>query len=201
VQSKGDDRVYCDFGNAAECIHALGGIISVHAGKKSNSIENISNAEKFKQAVKADLARKAIDIFEVGKVTDVEEYRKIVFPFLNREYPLVICSDNHDAKNYVAKASLWIKADPTFEGLKQVINEPQDRCFIGEIPPKLARVSNNKTKYIRSIEIKKNLPATFKKLGSITPFSLAKILTAKLVSKHFWMKSWNVFRKTREPKM
>lgn len=35
-----------------------------------------------------------------------------------------------DAKRYC-----WIKADTTFNGLKQVIYEPEDRVFIGELPP------------------------------------------------------------------
>ena len=29
----------------------------------------------------------------------------------------------------------WIKADPTFEGLKQILYEPEDRVWIGESPP------------------------------------------------------------------
>ena len=29
----------------------------------------------------------------------------------------------------------WIKADPTFEGLKQVLYEPEDRVYIGPTPP------------------------------------------------------------------
>jgi hypothetical protein len=29
----------------------------------------------------------------------------------------------------------WIKADPTFEGLRQVLFEPEDRVFIGDAPP------------------------------------------------------------------
>lgn len=49
----------------------------------------------------------------------------------------------------------WIKADPTFKGLLQVLNEPNDRVFVGEIPPKLVRVQNNKTKYMSSISIKR----------------------------------------------
>lgn len=31
----------------------------------------------------------------------------------------------------------WIKADRTFEGLKQVLYEPRERIFIGDAPPKL----------------------------------------------------------------
>ena len=47
----------------------------------------------------------------------------------------------------------WVKADPTFEGFKQIIYEPEDRVFIGDEPSVLERVRNNKTKYIRSLEV------------------------------------------------
>ena len=29
----------------------------------------------------------------------------------------------------------WIKADPTFEGLRQILFEPEERLYIGERPP------------------------------------------------------------------
>lgn len=49
----------------------------------------------------------------------------------------------------------WIKADPTFEGLKQIINEP-DRVYIGEKKPQLLeRVETYPTKFIKNISIKK----------------------------------------------
>ncbi|SDF36713.1 hypothetical protein PUH89_15030 [Rhodobacter capsulatus] len=32
----------------------------------------------------------------------------------------------------------WIKADPSWEGLKQAIREPEKRCHIGTLPPKVA---------------------------------------------------------------
>ncbi len=49
----------------------------------------------------------------------------------------------------------WIKADPTFEGLKQVIHEPESRVYIGLMPEALRRVQENKTKYIKKIELQK----------------------------------------------
>lgn len=54
----------------------------------------------------------------------------------------------------------WIKANPTFMGLKQIIREPEDRVYIGEIPPKLDLVNKNKTKYIKKITIKKTTEST-----------------------------------------
>ncbi|WP_199153353.1 TrlF family AAA-like ATPase [Chromobacterium sp. ASV23] len=49
----------------------------------------------------------------------------------------------------------WIKADPTFHGLKQAILEPAKRSFIGDKPPKVQEVESNKTFYIESVEITK----------------------------------------------
>ena len=43
-------------------------------------------------------------------------------------------SDAHDIER-IGKTLLWIKADPTFAGLKQVLNEPDARVFIGDAPP------------------------------------------------------------------
>lgn len=47
----------------------------------------------------------------------------------------------------------WIKADPNFEGLKQVVNEPEDRIYIGKIPLKLLEIESNKSHYIESISL------------------------------------------------
>lgn len=49
----------------------------------------------------------------------------------------------------------WIKADVTFEGLKQIIYEP-DRAYIGLEPPVFERVRANKTKYIDSLTVNQN---------------------------------------------
>jgi len=47
----------------------------------------------------------------------------------------------------------WIKADPTYEGLKQIIYEPRNRVYIGEEPEILKRVRDNKTKYLEKLSI------------------------------------------------
>lgn len=53
----------------------------------------------------------------------------------NRLNSLILhSSDAHDL-NRVGKTLLWVKADPTFAGLKQVLNEPAARIFIGASPP------------------------------------------------------------------
>jgi predicted ATPase len=67
-------------------------------------------------------------------------------------------SDAHRFTDYgkfpSAKAT-WIKADPTFLGLLQAIKEPVNRSFIGEKPPKLREVEENKTYFIETIQVQK----------------------------------------------
>src|SRR5258708_9806 len=152
---KGDDRVYVHFEKAADLIHDLGGIVSVHVGRKSNSLENIGNDHPYKQAFKHDLARKHIDIFELGQTRDEPAYREKVFPSIGYKRPLVICSDNHNIRNYKLKAYCWIKGDPAFATFQQVKSDPEERVYIGENPPSVERVLNNPTKYLKAISFSK----------------------------------------------
>ena len=155
VEQKGNENIYVPFEKAAEVIHGLGGLITVHAGKKTNSLENIGNTEKFKMAFKKDLAERHIDILEVKSSSDVDSYWKIVFPIIGFPLPVVIGSDNHNIKNYDFSVPCWIKADCTFAGLTHVLHEPKDRVFVGDIPPPIERVNANRTKYLRTISVRK----------------------------------------------
>lgn len=58
--------------------------------------------------------------------------------------------------DYPSGRITWIKADPSWEGLKQAIREPAKRCYIGALPPKVARVRDHKTFYIERIELAKS---------------------------------------------
>lgn len=113
----------------------MGGIITIHARTKSNSVENIKNNLLVKQEQKQDLLSKYKPLLEVGKVEDIDDYRTKVFPDIKFTLPIIICSDNHDIKNYSTKAPLWIKADPTFEGLKQILYEPDERVRVQKTKP------------------------------------------------------------------
>ena len=169
-EGKNINEVYCDLNKTTELIHELGGIVTIHAGSKTNTIDNITNSLAHGIAQKEDIA-KIIDIFELGKEDDITPYSTLVNPFLekkiNKILPLIICSDNHNINDYKVKQNLWIKADPTFEGLKQVLYEPTDRVFIGEDKPddKLLYHVIDKVKFQDSnfttneIEINQNLTA------------------------------------------
>lgn len=72
---------------------------------------------------------------------------------------LLDCSDAHtfstsENKDRVGNTLTWIKADPTFKGLQQVLHDFEERVFIGDEPEILKRVHSNKTKYIKSLNIR-----------------------------------------------
>ncbi|WP_114748930.1 TrlF family AAA-like ATPase [Pleomorphovibrio marinus] len=79
---------------------------------------------------------------------------------------LLDCSDAHSfskekkMKDRIGNSFTWLKADLTFEGLKQVAND-RSRIFVGETPPLLQRTVTNPTKFIESLEIKKVGGTTF----------------------------------------
>lgn len=150
--SDSEETIYWDFNDIVEFSEKHEGLISIHAGKKSNGIDKeISNALPVKQAIKADIAQK-VDFFEVGKKKDVEDYYKCVFNEID-EKPIIMCSDCHDPRKYSVKDTLWIKANLTFEGLKQCIFQPSERVYIGTIPEVLDRVNKNKRTNIDSLSV------------------------------------------------
>ncbi|MDP3148203.1 MAG: hypothetical protein Q8N83_03640 [Ignavibacteria bacterium] len=134
ITEKGNDNIYADLKDTSNLIKALGGLVSVHAGSKTNTIENITNTLSYKMAQKIELVE-SIDIYELGKVEDQSGYKEIVFPAINKVIPMILCSDNHNIKEYILKENLWIKADPTFEGLKQLTYEPTERVKIQSNDP------------------------------------------------------------------
>lgn len=137
-EGKKHNEIYCHLLDTIELIKKLGGIVTIHAGNKSNSIENITHSLPHGTAQKEDLAN-AIHVFEMGKESDCDGYAKTVIPYLkkkiNRHIPMIICSDNHKVSDYKLKQNLWIKANPSFEGLKQILYEPEQRVRIQKDKP------------------------------------------------------------------
>jgi predicted ATPase len=88
-----------------------------------------------------------------------EQYKK----WFRSRKPCIKGSDSHNVNDELGKLKdhhskptdkyCWIKADPTFAGLRQIINEPEDRVYIGRIPPKLEEVRINPTRYISQVRI------------------------------------------------
>lgn len=71
---------------------------------------------------------------------------------------LLDCSDAHwlsnsGQKDRVGNCFSWIKADSTFHGLLQAIEEFDGRIFVGDNPPKKELIEQNRTKFIRSVKV------------------------------------------------
>src|SRR3990167_9952811 len=142
VKKKGDKDIYCNFEDACQKIHELGGLVLLHAGNKSSGIEQLDS--DVRATLKKDLAF-LVDIFEVSGLKQVGDYRKIVFPKIKQEFPCIITSDACDrsklkyksghSTEVIGKKFSWIKADPTFEGLKQIMYEPELRVRVQEDNP------------------------------------------------------------------
>ncbi len=68
--------------------------------------------------------------------------------------PCIHGSDAHREEDLFEVAEgrqLWVRADPTFDGLVQLCHEPEDRVFIGPEPPSLQRERASATKLIDQI--------------------------------------------------
>lgn len=94
-KDRGHEGIYVDFREFANDVHELNGLTVVHAGSKTNSIEEIANSTAFKMALKTDLAREASDLFEIANPKNIPAYTEIVFPAIGKDLPLVLCSDSH----------------------------------------------------------------------------------------------------------
>jgi ABC-type lipoprotein export system ATPase subunit len=147
----GDEGVYVPIEEGASATLDLGGMVSIHAGSKSNSIESIRNQEQFQRRIKYDITQACVHLMEIGQIKDIHIHREKIFPTTGLEKPLIICSDNHNVRSYAVKANLWFRADPTFRGLLMVLREPWDRVYIGSKPPTSVRIEQNRTKYIRRV--------------------------------------------------
>lgn len=160
AKNPGDnDKIYWDYNDILDFAKDHDAIISLHAGSKTSGVDDkITNALEVAQAIKEEYA-KTTHIYEIGKVKDIDEYKTKVFPDIQMEKPLILCSDNHDPRNYIIKEYLWLKADPTFCGLKQVINHASERVFVGNIPPKVDQAKKNPEKYMDSFSVQRKLTA------------------------------------------
>lgn len=84
--------------------------------------------------------------------------------WFGRPKPCIKGSDSHDAAYPIGRLRdessqatdryCWIKANPTFDGLRQIVHEPEDRVFIGDRPPKLVQVGLRTTDYVRRVRIR-----------------------------------------------
>jgi ABC-type lipoprotein export system ATPase subunit len=77
----------------------------------------------------------------------------------------------------------WIKADPTFHGLRQILNEPEDRVFVGNVPPSVTRARQHATRVATIVDIKRTAAATITEKWFDTSLPLNNELVAVIGNK------------------
>ena len=159
---KGMFQVQVDFKKAADLIHKYGGLVTVHAGSKDNSIDkemkhegkaakNVSIEDSL-GPVKEELFNGGyIDICDLTKPKESDFYLKMFGK------PSITTSDAHEVCE-VGENACWIKADLTFNGLRQIIAEPERISFAE--PDILSRIRKNPNKFIKSLEIRRTSNAS-----------------------------------------
>ena len=157
--AESDETIQWYFNNIADFAKRHDALISIHAGGKSQGLdEELSSTYLFNQAIKTEIV-KDIQFLEMGRKRDLDNYAKRVFPDLAKRNiprkPMIICSDCHDPRDYAPKEALWIKADLTFDGLKQCVYQPMERVYVGDVPPMLDRFRKNPQANIREISVRR----------------------------------------------
>lgn len=157
---RGQLEFVVNFEDVSKKIKELGGICIVHAGSKSNSIENeISHSRSNDDNdllnslghLKEVLMKKHIDICELpNSLEKSKTQRDFYLEKFNK--PSLVSSDSHKLDE-IGQRFTWIKSDPTFLGLKQIINEPSERICLDSLPEKIENTASNKCKYIDSIKM------------------------------------------------
>ena len=126
-----------DMKKACNLIHSYGGIISVHNGNKKNGLDaevkhcgsapkNARTLDECLGPLKKELMTDYIDICDLGLSCNDRER---VFYLKEFNTPSILASDAHEFKE-IGSAFTWIKADASFNGLKQIIYEPESRVKI-----------------------------------------------------------------------
>nr|AGS53326.1 hypothetical protein [uncultured bacterium contig00013] len=117
------------------------------SGKSKDGISSLTFDGGFK-ALRKEITSKVQIMFtsnekdRINYLGENEEQERTIISEYNSLKPCLIGSDAHSIKDLFEsekKRYCWIKAEPTFEGFKQILYEPKERVFIGEFPPNVNR--------------------------------------------------------------
>jgi len=126
-------NAYVDFKNAKDVIDANYGLFCLHYDKANglNKLDSIKNSQ-----LKIDI-HKCCNIFDITNIETIEKSlkHKDVLRYVGKQTAAVVTSDAHNV-NEIGRNFCWIKAKPCFEGLRQILFEPESRVCFDELPPK-----------------------------------------------------------------
>lgn len=116
-------------------------IIFAHVNSENGVLDkNTASGEVRKKAWQKDY----INIAQLTKGPEEFEENNFISKVINSKDPnyerniaYILASDcrqieekkNKEGRNYLGEKFTWIKADPTFEGLKQIVYEPEERTY------------------------------------------------------------------------
>lgn len=162
---KGLLKTVVKFDEAVELTHKLGGLVIIHGGDKHGSIEeemkSVSKNEPTPEEIyetlditKSEIMAKKIDIIELPnykkqQVRNARFYKKVF------EKPCMVASDSHEKCDYenMQERSTCVKADCSFEGLRQALIDYDNRMYLGVVPEQIDRINKNPTKYIDKLVV------------------------------------------------
>jgi ABC-type lipoprotein export system ATPase subunit len=114
-----------------------------------------ANLEKYKQLKneKIELHKRANGFFTASEIDYTHKKKEFINEYGKR--PLFHSKDIHSFEDLTNKyfCNTWIKADPSFDGLKHVFYEPEERLYLGKCPDKITWINNNKANIIDSIQL------------------------------------------------
>lgn len=154
-------QVQTNFKTAADLIHKYGGLVTVHAGGKVNSIENMKHdgSGSRNTTIEHTLGPVKEELFQEGyiDICDITHQKDATFYMKKFGKPSITTSDAHKVEE-VGTNPCWIKAETTFDGLRQVLIE-NSRISYDE-PEVLQRLRRNPDKFIINLLIKRTATAT-----------------------------------------
>lgn len=149
-------RVQVDFKEASKLIKQYGGIVTVHAGSKANSIdEEMYHKGKRETSIYDSLGPVKDELFKDGlidicEVRNQKDMSSVDMYWENFHVPSITASDAHEIREIGIKPC-WIKAELSFEGLRHILSE-RDRVSFDE-PSLLKRLHLQPSKFIRKLEV------------------------------------------------
>ena len=154
-------QVQANFKDAAKLIHQYGGLVTVHAGSKGNSIETMKHDGHGPRntTIENTLGPVKEELFLGGYIDICDITRPEDAAFYMRQFgkPSITTSDAHKVEE-VGTNPCWIKAETTFDGLRQVLIE--DGRISYDEPEVLQRLKRNPDKFIINLLIKRTENAT-----------------------------------------
>lgn len=161
---KGLFKVQVDFKKAADKIHEYGGLVTVHAGNKDNSLDReMEHEPRHNTTIEESLGPVKEELFKEGYIDfcDIYNGKKELgnadFYWKAFKKVTIATSDAHK-RGEVGRSFTWVKAELSFEGLRHVAYE-RDRVSF-EKPDLLTRMEQSPSKFLSKVDITKTANAT-----------------------------------------